>query len=218
MEGDERVRFCKQCQLNVYNLSEMSRAAAEQLIRNKEDKLCARLYQRADGTMITRDCPVGIRLARRAVLVLVGRAAACLGLIAGALTLLARGPDGGGQMRLAVLQPVSSAARHIQWRLERWRSNNSPAFVLVGQAAPVPTSEFELTVAEYRYYEHAIELRSPAKAGAIQDWEVKIEAWCDPEFFERWGHSIREEAGTSQHTTGEVWITHRSSATSRARD
>ncbi len=63
MSGDKKVRFCSECKLNVYNLSEMSKTEAEQLLRNHEgDSLCIRLYLRADGTIITRDCPVGIRL------------------------------------------------------------------------------------------------------------------------------------------------------------
>lgn len=63
MSGNEKIRFCSECKLNVYNLSEMSKTEAEKLLRNHEgDRLCIRLYLRADGTIITRDCPVGIRL------------------------------------------------------------------------------------------------------------------------------------------------------------
>ncbi len=63
MSGDDKVRFCGECKLNVYNLSEMSKTEAEKLLRNHEgDRLCIRLYLRADGTIITQDCPVGIRL------------------------------------------------------------------------------------------------------------------------------------------------------------
>lgn len=65
MEGDERIRFCGACKLNVYNLSEMSRTEAEELVRNREGRLCVRFYRRADGTLITRDCPVGMRALRR---------------------------------------------------------------------------------------------------------------------------------------------------------
>jgi hypothetical protein len=61
MRGDARVRFCDSCSLNVYNISEMTRAAAEALIRNAEGRPCIRLYRRADGTVLTRDCPRGIR-------------------------------------------------------------------------------------------------------------------------------------------------------------
>jgi hypothetical protein len=65
MTGDARVRHCGSCRLNVYNLSEMTRAEAESLVRNREGRLCVRFYRRADGTVITRDCPVGLRAIRR---------------------------------------------------------------------------------------------------------------------------------------------------------
>ena len=46
MVGDARVRFCGSCQLNVYNLSDMSRAEAETLVRHAEGEedphLCVR--------------------------------------------------------------------------------------------------------------------------------------------------------------------------------
>lgn len=64
MEGNSRVRFCTECKLNVYNLSEMSTKAAEQLILEKEGKLCVRMYKRKDGTIITENCPVGLRWIR----------------------------------------------------------------------------------------------------------------------------------------------------------
>jgi len=59
MTGDNRARFRAQCQKHVYNLSEMTAEAAVDLIRKKEGKLCVRFYQRADGTVLTADCPVG---------------------------------------------------------------------------------------------------------------------------------------------------------------
>src|SRR5215469_13788158 len=63
MIGDDCVRFCSQCNLNVYNLSAMTRRDAEDLIASREGRLCARLYRRTDGTVLTRDCPVGLRAA-----------------------------------------------------------------------------------------------------------------------------------------------------------
>lgn len=59
MYGDERKRFCSECKLNVYNLSGMTRDEAERLITNHEGRLCVRFYRRADGSVITQDCPVG---------------------------------------------------------------------------------------------------------------------------------------------------------------
>jgi hypothetical protein len=67
MIGDERVRFCGQCSLNVYNLSSMTRADAESLIARAEGRLCVRFYRRRDGSIITKDCPVGLRAIRRRV-------------------------------------------------------------------------------------------------------------------------------------------------------
>jgi hypothetical protein len=65
MIGDERVRFCAHCAKNVYNLSALPRHEAEALLLEKEGKLCVRLYKRADGTVLTSDCPVGVRRRRR---------------------------------------------------------------------------------------------------------------------------------------------------------
>ncbi len=64
MSGDERARFCKLCSKHVYNLSDMSRTEAEALVQQKEGKVCVRFYQRADGTVLTDNCPVGLRAAR----------------------------------------------------------------------------------------------------------------------------------------------------------
>lgn len=65
MSGDERVRFCDHCEKNVYNLSSMARDEAEQLLAEREGSICVRVYQRADGMILTTDCPDGVRLRRR---------------------------------------------------------------------------------------------------------------------------------------------------------
>lgn len=68
MRGDERVRFCQHCSLNVYNLSAMTRREAEWLVTRTEGaRLCVRYYRRKDGTMLTRPCPVGLRALKRRV-------------------------------------------------------------------------------------------------------------------------------------------------------
>ncbi|MFL5347255.1 MAG: hypothetical protein ACJ8AT_20925 [Hyalangium sp.] len=64
MKGDDRVRHCASCKLNVYNLHEMTMSEVEQLLRQPNGRLCARIYQRKDGTVITADCPVGLRKVR----------------------------------------------------------------------------------------------------------------------------------------------------------
>jgi len=67
MIGSDRMRFCGQCSLNVYNLSAMTREAAESLIAANEGRLCVRFYRRGDGSIITQDCPVGLRAVRARV-------------------------------------------------------------------------------------------------------------------------------------------------------
>src|SRR5207244_3242790 len=81
----ERVRFCGKCEKNVYNLSAMSRDAAEQLVREREGRVCVRFYQRADGTVLTGDCPVAVRKQRlrRRVWASLSGAAASLMLLCG---------------------------------------------------------------------------------------------------------------------------------------
>ena len=67
MYGDDRRRFCGECQMNVYNLSEMSRGEAESFLVNAEGRLCVRYYRRRDGSVVTADCPVGWRALKRRV-------------------------------------------------------------------------------------------------------------------------------------------------------
>jgi hypothetical protein len=71
MKGDERVRFCGACKLNVYNLSGMSRQEAEKLVSGADGRVCVRFFRRQDGTVLTEDCPVGLatRLKRRTLAV-----------------------------------------------------------------------------------------------------------------------------------------------------
>ncbi|MDB4946922.1 MAG: hypothetical protein JWP97_6456 [Labilithrix sp.] len=66
MVGDERVRFCGGCQKNVFNLSAMLAHEAEQLLAERlGNDLCVRFYQRADGTVMTQDCAVGVKKKQR---------------------------------------------------------------------------------------------------------------------------------------------------------
>ncbi len=86
--GAGRVRRCEDCQLNVYNLSEMTPAEAESLVRAHEGRLCVRYFRRPDGTMLTRDCPRGIERIRRSAararrrVLAAGAAVASLGAVA----------------------------------------------------------------------------------------------------------------------------------------
>jgi hypothetical protein len=67
MIGTHQARFCGQCSKNVYNLSGMTRREAENLIARSEGRLCVRYFRRADGTILTQNCPVGLAAARARV-------------------------------------------------------------------------------------------------------------------------------------------------------
>ncbi|MBK9620574.1 MAG: hypothetical protein IPO31_15495 [Candidatus Obscuribacter sp.] len=69
---EQSVRFCGDCKKNVYDVSKMSRKDAELVLQKacaqqaegSGRSLCMQLYKRADGTIITDDCPVGLRRMR----------------------------------------------------------------------------------------------------------------------------------------------------------
>jgi hypothetical protein len=91
MTGTARVRFCGLCQKNVYELSGLTRDEVLALLAAKPD-VCVSFFQRDDGTVLTADCAVGARLARRARRaawmtrsLVVGLTSAALGLVASAL-------------------------------------------------------------------------------------------------------------------------------------
>ena len=74
MAGDERVRHCGSCELKVFNIAAMTTAEAHELITTRAGRLCVRLYRRADGTILTNDCPVGLRAYRKRITLLAGAA------------------------------------------------------------------------------------------------------------------------------------------------
>ena len=86
MTGDARVRACADCNKNVYNISEMTRDEAEALILAKEGRLCVRYYQRKDGTILLKDCVIGVAQKRKRRLIAAGAAALLAG--GGAATFL----------------------------------------------------------------------------------------------------------------------------------
>jgi hypothetical protein len=76
MVGDDRVRHCGACQKNVYSVAELTADEVRALILEKEGKLCWRFFARADGTLLTKDCPVGLARVRRRAMAAMGAAAA----------------------------------------------------------------------------------------------------------------------------------------------
>jgi hypothetical protein len=91
MTGDDRARHCGDCKKTVFNLSDMTRLEAEALIVEKQGKLCVRYFQRKDGTILTKDCPVGVARRRKRRLIAAGAVAMLAG--GGALVWKTLHPD-----------------------------------------------------------------------------------------------------------------------------
>lgn len=109
MSGDERTRHCSQCQLNVYNLSDMTRDEAERLVANGEGRTCVRFFRRKDGTVLTRDCPVGLRaIRRRLVRALAATAALVVGMFSASI------------VTARISEPESASQAGPLTRLRQW--------------------------------------------------------------------------------------------------
>lgn len=108
MKGDERVRHCDRCNLNVFNLSDMTRADAETLIAEKSGgRLCVRFFQRADGTIITRDCPVGLARIRWGLVRFAAGVAAAFAFVLSGSWIFGKDADGYSRGRLWNFDPYS---------------------------------------------------------------------------------------------------------------
>lgn len=64
MVGDDRVRLCNGCSKNVYNLSAMTSNEANMFLQENGVSECMVFYRRTDGTIMTDNCPVGLRKIR----------------------------------------------------------------------------------------------------------------------------------------------------------
>ncbi|CAN5391127.1 hypothetical protein BH09SUM1_BH09SUM1_29960 [soil metagenome] len=66
MKGTDRERFCGLCKKNVYDTSKMKADEIRALVGGSDGEVCARLFKRQDGTLVTADCAPTRR--RRAVM------------------------------------------------------------------------------------------------------------------------------------------------------
>ncbi|MDP3508888.1 MAG: hypothetical protein Q8T09_12935 [Candidatus Melainabacteria bacterium] len=64
MDGDDSVRVCGACKHNVYDTSKLTSKEIVDLMA-RDSKACLKIYRRADGTLLTEDCPFGLRTLRR---------------------------------------------------------------------------------------------------------------------------------------------------------
>ncbi len=121
MKGDDRSRHCSHCDKHVFNLSAMTREEAELTMLEKTGEVCVRLYRRDDGTVLTEDCPVGVRRRRLRLVGVVTLAAGLAAAAAGsALSNLQAGQrPTGATMGLALradpeaIAPVLEKAREV---------------------------------------------------------------------------------------------------------
>jgi hypothetical protein len=65
MVGGERARYCSECNRNVYDFSRMSDKDVEQLFSGREQRVCARVCQRPDGTVTTPNLSVSLGVLMR---------------------------------------------------------------------------------------------------------------------------------------------------------
>lgn len=114
MTGDERTRHCSQCRLDVHNISAMTRGEAEAFLAERlsgGNHVCARLFRRADGTILTADCPVGLAALRTKARRTVTRAAAAIGLTTLVAWAAARESD---RLPFARTQPLGAIAHFLK--------------------------------------------------------------------------------------------------------
>jgi hypothetical protein len=92
----------------------MPRDEAEELIRSRMgNRLCIRMHQRADGTLITQDCPVAVRLWRQRVSRGIARVAAAVTFMLCGIV-LARTRENRVQARLPHTAPFAALCRWVR--------------------------------------------------------------------------------------------------------
>jgi hypothetical protein len=65
MTGNDQMRYCSECNKQVYNLSKMTRDRAEALVARFEGRLCARIERGDDGAIMTEERSSDIQLISR---------------------------------------------------------------------------------------------------------------------------------------------------------
>jgi hypothetical protein len=189
MQGEGAVRFCGQCQLNVYNLSEMPHDEAEALINTPGEggERCVRFYRRKDGTVLTQNCPVGFaRLRRRFTLLRAGVAAGLSFVLGGFMTgcepteAKTRGrplPSAGTQPAPAVSPTEGASPIEAAPLSTPGTEPGEELEVLMGEMEACPTDEAPESDAE-----------------ALESAEAQLEALVEPSHGVRMGRMIARPA------------------------
>lgn len=107
MEGDDKIRACSKCQKRVYNLTAMSRAEVDQLLATRDGRMCVRYFRRADGRIMTSDCPQGVkRTKRQRLAATAGLMLTLLNLVRGAVPPQIRGEWNTGDLVAPAAPPI----------------------------------------------------------------------------------------------------------------
>lgn len=121
MSGDDKVRYCHKCKLNVYNLSAMNEQEAEGLLRRNSDSgICGRFYRRLDGKIMTADCPLttkvvdGTQRILRCMFSIATAIVMCIGAVVLGKTVLT---DLRKQLQTSISQSFSQVCGNMQGRL-----------------------------------------------------------------------------------------------------
>src|SRR6185369_1343985 len=108
--GDGRLRYCEECDRNVYDFSKMTATEVRALLATLQGRVCARITWRADGSVLTDDPLPRLPVARR-------RAAPFASVAVTTLITITASPAG---------RPPAQAASIVQ-------SNNAVATPIIGQ-------------------------------------------------------------------------------------
>ena len=152
MNGDAVKRFCGQCRLHVHDVSRMSRQEVGDLLQATGGTCCLRVWRRADGRVITKDCQ-RIRRALRRRMQTVSAAAA------GLLALLG---IGGCQRGRAADSAAGTAAP-----VPAPAATETPTMGIAGMPPPTPrVPAVEREPADPRRHGHDGEVTRGPRAGA----------------------------------------------------
>lgn len=137
MAGTEQVRFCLNCQKNVYSFTSMSADEARALIMQKEGRVCGRFYQRTDGRLMTQNCPIGVhRRARKA-------AYAALLLLFSGITAFAVGDAQTRRATVVNRSRFNAQLEDLTWEVKGWFGIKRPVAprMLMGDICPTPVQK-----------------------------------------------------------------------------
>lgn len=148
MTGDDTVRFCGQCSLNVYNISSMTDKEAEAVFAKGKngDRLCARLYRRPDGTVMTDNCPRALRKIRNGSRWLKTKIVACFGLLLSLISpAQAEGTDKAASKNGATSKCTPIKDKSKDKAIDKSvKDSNPPAHTMGAIRVPTPAERAEL--------------------------------------------------------------------------